>query len=106
MAWYSGTGRENHKSLWDEPVKDRCIFCGSIEEVKCQMTIVFSEFETQIRKERQMSGIQANKHKFKGRGITIDEMQVRMLKAKGMGATAIAKEMGIDRTSVYRVLKR
>ena len=27
MAWYSGTGRENHKSLWDEPVKDRCIFC-------------------------------------------------------------------------------
>ena len=33
-------------------------------------------------------------------------MQVRMLKAKGMGATAIAKEMGIDRTSVYRVLKR
>ena len=46
MAWYSGTGRENHKSLWDEPVKDRCIFCGSIEEVKCQMTIVFSEFET------------------------------------------------------------
>ena len=46
MAWYSGTGKENHKSLWDRPVKDRCIFCGSIEEVKCQMTIVFSEFET------------------------------------------------------------
>ena len=77
-------------------------------EGKCflNMLSVFSEFETQIRKERQMSGIQANKHKFKGRGITIDEMQVRMLKAKGMGATAIAKEMGIDRTSVYRVLKR
>ena len=46
MAWYSGTGRENHKSLWDEPVKDRGIFCGSIEEVKCHLTIVFSEFET------------------------------------------------------------
>jgi hypothetical protein len=23
MAWYSGTGKENHKSLWDKPVKDR-----------------------------------------------------------------------------------
>ena len=77
-------------------------------EGKCflNMLSVFSEFETSIRKERQMDGIRANKDKFKGRGITIDEMQVRMLKAKGMGATAIAKEMGIDRTSVYRVLKR
>ena len=77
-------------------------------EGKCflNMLSVFSEFEVGIRKERQMSGIKANLHKFKGRGITIDEMQVRMLKAKGMGATAIAKEMGIDRTSVYRVLKR
>ena len=70
------------------------------------MLSVFAEFETNLRKERQMDGIRANKDKFKGRGITIDEMQVRMLKAKGMGATAIAKEMGIDRTSVYRVLKR
>tara|TARA_B000000532_G_C18728826_1_gene345852 strand:- start:134 stop:667 length:534 start_codon:yes stop_codon:yes gene_type:complete len=77
-------------------------------EGKCflNMLSIFSEFETSLRKERQMDGIRANKDKFKGRGITIDEMQVRMLKAKGMGATAIAKEMGIDRTSVYRVLKR
>ena len=77
-------------------------------EGKCflNMLSIFSEFETSLRKERQMDGIRANKDKFKGRGITIDAMQVRMLKAKGMGATAIAKEMGIDRTSVYRVLKR
>ena len=54
----------------------------------------------------QADGIKANKHKFKGRGISIDEMQVRMLNAKGLGATAIAKEMNIDRTSVYRILKR
>ena len=70
------------------------------------MLSVFSEFETNLRKERQMDGIKANKHKFKGRGISIDEMQVRMLNAKGLGATAIAKEMNIDRTSVYRILKR
>ena len=77
-------------------------------EGKCflNMLSIFSEFETSIRKERQADGIKANKHKFKGRGISIDEMQVRMLNAKGIGATAIAKEMNIDRTSVYRILKR
>ena len=77
-------------------------------EGKCflNMLSVFSEFETNLRKERQMDGIKANKHKFKGRRISIDEMQVRMLKEKGLGATAIAKEMNIDRTSVYRILKR
>ena len=45
MAWYRGTGKENHKSLFDQPFKDRCIFCGSVEEIKCQMTIEVSEFE-------------------------------------------------------------
>ena len=40
-SWQNSQGRENHKSLWDKPVKDKCIFCGSIEEIKCQMTIQF-----------------------------------------------------------------
>tara|TARA_B100000902_G_scaffold267327_1_gene253361 strand:- start:36 stop:596 length:561 start_codon:yes stop_codon:yes gene_type:complete len=77
-------------------------------EGKCflNMLSVFSEFETCIRSERQKDGIKANIHKFKGRGISIDERQVRMLNSKGLGATAIAKEMNIDRTSVYRILKR
>ena len=44
-SWQNSQGRENHKSLWEEPVKDRCLFCGSVEEIKCQMTIEFSEFE-------------------------------------------------------------
>ena len=76
-------------------------------EGKCflNMLSVFSEFETSIRKERQMDGIRANKDKFKGRGQTIDVNQIKKLKAEGLGATAIAKEMNIDRTSVYRLLK-
>ena len=76
-------------------------------EGKCflNMLSVFSEFETSIRRERQMSGIKANLHKFKGRGQTIDVNQIKKLKAEGLGATAIAKEMNIDRTSVYRLLK-
>ena len=77
-------------------------------EGKCflNMLSVFSEFETSIRKERQMSGVKANIHKFKGRGQTIDVEEIKKLKEEGLGATAIAKEMGIDRTSVYRLLKK
>ena len=74
---------------------------------KCflDMLSVFAEFETNLRKERQMDGIKANKDKFKGRGQTIDVNKIKELKTKGLGATAIAKEMNIDRTSVYRLLK-
>ena len=77
-------------------------------EGKCflNMLSVFSEFETSIRKERQMSGIKANLHKFKGRGQTIDIERIKTLKSEGKGATEIAKEMNIDRTSVYRLLKK
>ena len=70
------------------------------------MLSVFSEFETQLRKERQMDGIKANKHKFKGKQVTIDVKKIKRLKEEGLGASQIAKEMGIDRTSVYRLLKR
>ena len=77
-------------------------------EGKCflNMLSVFSEFETNIRKERQMDGIKVNKHKFKGKQTKIDVKQIKALKDEGLGATAIAKDMGIDRTSVYRLLKR
>ena len=77
-------------------------------EGKCflNMLSIFSEFETNLRAERQKDGILANKDKFKGRGQTIDIQKIKQLKTEGLGDTAIAKEMGIDRTSVYRLLKK
>ena len=45
MAWYNATGKENHKSLFEKPLKDRCGFCGETKVIKCNMAIVFSEFE-------------------------------------------------------------
>ena len=77
-------------------------------EGKCflNMLSIFSEFETSLRAERQKDGILANKDKFKGRGQTIDIQRIKTLKNEGMGATKIAREMKIDRTSVYRLLKR
>ena len=68
---------------------------------------VFAEFETNLRKERQMEGIEKAKEKgvYKGRKPSIDASAVKELKEKGMGASAIAKELGIGRASVYRALE-
>jgi DNA invertase Pin-like site-specific DNA recombinase len=67
---------------------------------------VFAEFETNLRKERQMEGIAKAKSEgvYKGRKPTIDPAKVRELKATGMGATEIAKALKVGRASVYRVL--
>ena len=67
---------------------------------------VFAEFETNIRRERQLEGIAAAKKAgvYKGRPATIDVAQVRQLKAEGLGATAIAKRLSVGRASVYRAL--
>lgn len=75
---------------------------------KCflDMLGVFAEFETSLRKERQMEGIAKAKGegKYLGRKKSIDVDKVRKLKEGGMGASAISKELGIGRASVYRVL--
>ena len=67
---------------------------------------VFAEFETNIRKERQLEGIAKAKAEgvYQGRKASIDADEVRRLKDGGMGATAIAKALKIARASVYRVL--
>ena len=76
---------------------------------KCflDMLGVFAEFETNLRKERQMEGIAKAKERgvYRGRKATIDAEKVRELKESGMSPTKIAKEMGIGRASVYRVLE-
>ena len=55
---------------------------------------VFAEFETNIRKERQLEGIAAAKVAgvYKGRKATLDRAQIRQLAAAGTGPTAIAED--------------
>jgi len=69
---------------------------------------VFTEFETNLRRERQMEGIAAAKRKgvYKGRPRSIDATKVKALLAEGAGASAVAKKLGIGRASVYRVLRQ
>ncbi len=67
-----------------------------------------AEFERAMMLERQREGIAKAKAegKYKGRKPTARAKadQIFAMKAQGVGATAIAKELGIGRASVYRVL--
>lgn len=65
-----------------------------------------AEFENDIRRERQREGIDKAKARgvYKGRPAAIDAAEVKRLKAAGHGAAAIARQLGIGRASVYRVL--
>ncbi len=68
------------------------------------MLSVFAEFETKLRRERQMEGLNRAKEKgvYEGRKPSVDVQRVRDLRDGCMGASAIAKELGIGRATVYR----
>jgi DNA invertase Pin-like site-specific DNA recombinase len=68
---------------------------------------VFAEFETNLRRERQLEGIAKAKAAgiYKGRQPSIDVARVREMNAMGMGASAIARALNVHRSSVYRVLE-
>lgn len=69
---------------------------------------VFAEFETNLRRERQMEGIAKAKAKgiYKGRKPSADASKVRKMRAEGMKLTDIAKSLGISRSTVWRTLKK
>ena len=73
-----------------------------------QMLGVFAEFETNLRRERQLEGIAKAKaagvYAGKGRPASISPEKVRELHEQGMGPSAIAKELGISRMTVHRAL--
>ncbi|MGA4555552.1 recombinase family protein [Methylorubrum aminovorans] len=73
-----------------------------------QMLGVFAEFETNLRRERQMEGIAKAKaagvYAGKGRPASISTERVRELRDRGLGPSAIAKELRISRMSVHRAL--
>jgi DNA invertase Pin-like site-specific DNA recombinase len=68
---------------------------------------VFAEFETNLRRERQLEGINAAKVRgvYKGRKPSIDAVEVvRLRREETLGPAAIARRRGIGRASVYRLL--
>ena len=67
---------------------------------------VFAEFETSLRRERQLEGIAKAKAAgvYRGRKPQIDAGRVRELKADGIRPAEIARRLKCGRASVYRVL--
>src|ERR1700712_5785615 len=70
---------------------------------------VFAEFETNLRRERQLEGIAAAKARgvYTGRKPWIDAAAGRQLRdQEKLGPSAIAQRLGIGRASVYRLLSQ
>ena len=68
---------------------------------------VFAEFETNLRRERQLKGISAAKARgvSKGRKPSVDAGEVlRLRRDEKLGPAAIASRLCIGRASVYRLL--
>ena len=67
----------------------------------------FAEFETSLRRERQMEGIAKAKAegRYKGRPVTVDKSAIRSLHREGLKPTQIAQKLGIARSTVYEALK-
>ena len=74
------------------------------------MLATFAEFETNIRKERQLEGIAAakTKGKYNGRKPTAQNKaaEIMALLDQGMTKPAIAEQVGISVASVYNVIKK
>lgn len=72
-----------------------------------QMLGVFAEFETNIRRERQMAGI--NKARAEGRVLgrvaSLDKAKIIELKLSGMSFRKVAEAMGCGVSSVQRTMK-
>lgn len=71
-----------------------------------QMLGVFAQFETAIRRERQMEGIVKAKAAgvYRGRKPSVPVEEVKRLHRDGVRPTDIAKQLKIGRGSVYRAL--
>ena len=70
------------------------------------MLAAIAEFETDLRKERQLEGIAKAKAegRYKGRPATVDAEAIRAALAGGDKPMAIAKRFNVARSTVYRVM--
>lgn len=68
---------------------------------------VFAEFETNLRRERQIEGIAAAKSRgvYRGRKPSVNTAEIQRLRLEEkLGATEIARRLGVGRATVYRAL--
>lgn len=65
-----------------------------------------AEFENDLRRERQRDGIEKAKTRgaYRGRSVSIDRAMVHRLVGEGLSPSAIARQLNVSRTSVYRII--
>ncbi len=98
--------------LTEKKVAFRCINQSGVDTDTSTGRLMLSilgavaAFENDIRRERQLEGIEKAKLRgaYRGRPATISPDAVRELRDQGLGATEIAKKLNIGRASVYRAL--
>ena len=80
---------------------------GPMGKVVLTVLGMVSEMELGFIKERQRAGIEKAKAAgvYKGRPTSLDYDKVKAMKAGGMGATAIARELGCSRGAIYKALQ-
>ena len=97
--------------LAEKQVEFRCLQQSGVDTTKPEGRLMlnllgsFAEFEADIRRERQREGIEKAKAegRYRGRPKSIKPGEIEDLLAQGIGATEIAKRLGVGRASVYRV---
>jgi DNA invertase Pin-like site-specific DNA recombinase len=72
------------------------------------MLAVFAAFETDVRRERQLEGIAMAKRQgvYAGGKPRLDKDRVKELASQGLGPAAIARQLAMARSSVYRLLRK
>lgn len=103
----------NNKDATVTFLKEKLTFKPSAQAdpfAKLQLHLMgaFAEFERSIIRERQREGIARAKERgvYSGRKASIDAKQVKAMHDEGLGATDIAKALGIGRASVYRLIAK
>ena len=101
----------NKKGVTVTFLSERLSFSAGSDDpfAKLQLHLMsaFAEFERSIIRKRQAEGIAKAKAKgiYKGRKSTIDTSTIVNMRANGIGASQIARELNISRVSVYRALR-
>ena len=72
------------------------------------MLAAIAEFETDLRRERQLEGIAKAKQegRYKGRPVTVEVDAIRAALAAGDRPMAIARRFNVARSTVYRIIAK
>ena len=101
----------NDKGVSIEFLNERLVFKADADDafarLQLQMIGAFAEWERNVIRKRQAEGIEKAKAKgvYERRGKSISRKRIVDMTNDGSSVTDIAKEMGISRMSVYRILK-